>query len=104
MSLMKVLASRARSDAVEIQRIIVAADAVISAKQCQEVDTLSVAETELRYVVQAANDQGVSWQSIGDAMGLRRGAAYQRYRHRSGTRMPSCPNHASGPARRTKTK
>ena len=89
MTAMKVVASRIpQNDAAEIQRIIAAADAANSAKQCRTVDRLSVAEQELRCVVQAAHDRGISWQTIGDALGLRRGAAYERYRRRS-DRMPS---------------
>lgn len=98
MTAMKVLASRVQGDAVEIQRIIAAADAVISAKQCRTLDALAVAQTELRLVVQAANDQGVSWQTIGDALGLRRGAAYKRYHRGSNTRMPDNSRLARDPA------
>jgi hypothetical protein len=60
MTAMKVSASRAQNDAIEIQRIIAAADATNSAKQCQIVCTRLAAEKELRYIVQAANDRGLS--------------------------------------------
>lgn len=40
-------------------------------------------EDEIRAAVDVARTGGVSWQSIGAALGLNRGAAYQRYRHRA---------------------
>jgi hypothetical protein len=47
-------------------------------------DTASrlVAKDALHAAVDAALDAGVSWQAIGTALDLRRGAAYQRFRHR----------------------
>ena len=103
MTAMKTMASNAANNASEIQRIIAAADAANSAKQCRTDDTLSAAENELRSVIQEANDRGISWQSIGDALGLRRGAAYQRFRRHP---IPGCravPPRASGPAHDTTT-
>jgi hypothetical protein len=55
---------------------------VTSAKRDQAEYAIVTARRELREVVQAANDSGVSWQSIGEILGLRRGAAYQRFRRR----------------------
>ena len=104
MTAMKVPASRAQSDAIEIQRIIAAADAANSAKQRQIVVTRSAAEKELRCVVQAANDRGLSLQAIGDALGVRRGAACQRFRRGSDTRLPSNLCLTSEPARGTNTR
>jgi hypothetical protein len=69
--------------AAAIRRIRDAADAVYSAKQGPMTGALAVANEDLRATVQAARDVGVSWQTIGNALGLRRGAAYQRFRHRS---------------------
>ena len=103
MTTMNVLASRSQNDAIAIQRIVAAADAANSAKQCRTADTLSAAENELRGVVQAANDRDISWQSIGDALGVRRGAAYQRFRRHP---IPGCRavlHCASGPAQDTNT-
>jgi hypothetical protein len=40
------------------------------------------AKDALQAAVDAALDAGVSWQAIGTALDLRRGAAYQRFRHR----------------------
>jgi hypothetical protein len=66
-----------------IRRIRDAGDAVYSAKQGRMTDALAAANEDLRATVQAASDVGVSWQTIGDVLGLRRGAAYQRFRRRS---------------------
>lgn len=51
-----------------------------SAKRGQAEHAIVKAQRDLREVVQAANDSGVSWQSIGEILGIRRGAAYQRFR------------------------
>jgi hypothetical protein len=40
------------------------------------------AEHQLQTAVHVASDNGVSWQTIGDALGIRRGNAYQRFRRR----------------------
>ena len=96
MNAMQVLASRAPNDPIEIQRIIAAADAASSARQCRTEAAISVAEKELRCVVQAAHDRGVSWQTIGDALGLRRGAAYERYRRGADTRVARTPSTNTG--------
>lgn len=71
---------RLRDDAAAIQRIRAAGDAEYSAKQSRMTEAIAAAKEELCATVQAANDGGVSWQTIGDALGLRRGAAYQRFR------------------------
>lgn len=75
------LASRPRGVGLT-QRIIAAADAVNSAKRTRCADRIWDAEAALRAVVQAANDAGMSWQTIGDMLDMRRGAAYQRFRRR----------------------
>jgi hypothetical protein len=60
-----------------------AADAYQSAKLQRSIDVLTVADDELRTAVRTAvYDDAVSWQSIGDALGIRRGAAYQRFRRK----------------------
>lgn len=38
------------------------------------------AKEQLARAVEAARGLGMSWQTIGDALGMRRGAAYQRFR------------------------
>jgi hypothetical protein len=40
----------------------------------------------LREAIALAHDAGVSWGAIGDVLGMRRGAAYQRYRRRPSSR------------------
>jgi hypothetical protein len=72
------------------QRIVEAAEALDSARQTCSADHIVDARAVLRAVVQAANDDGLSWQSIGDLLGIRRGAAYQRFRRRPcGTAEPT---------------
>jgi len=78
-------------DGIAIRRIVDAADAVASAKRSRMADEVASAQTELRAATLAANDRGVSWQSIGDALGIRRGAAYQRFRRRSQRRRTRRP-------------
>ena len=41
-----------------------------------------VPDTTLQAAIDDARDAGVSWQAIGDALGIARGNAYQRYRRR----------------------
>ncbi|GAB7066797.1 hypothetical protein H7J06_28380 [Mycobacterium hodleri] len=41
------------------------------------------AQHRLQIAVDAARDAGVAWGEIGDVLGLARGNAYQRYRHRA---------------------
>lgn len=72
-----------RSDVVALRAIAEAAAEVDSARRSPSQSTVSLAEGNLRVIVQSANDQGLSWQSIGDTLGIRRGSAYQRYRRRS---------------------
>lgn len=66
-------------------RITDAADAVESAKAVRDIAALRATEEHLRAAVQTARDSGVSWQSIGDSLGVARGAAYQRFRPRRET-------------------
>lgn len=40
------------------------------------------AERRLRTAVEAARDAGIEWGRIADALGTRRGNAYQRYRRK----------------------
>lgn len=84
-------ARRSQIDDATIECIKVAADAVASAKQDRRADAIARAEHDLRTVVQAANAGGASWQSIGEVLGMRREAAYQRFRHRTTTPQPSRP-------------
>lgn len=41
------------------------------------------AKHQLQVAVDAAREAGLDWEAIGDAIGLRRGNAYQRFRKRS---------------------
>jgi len=81
MSTMNGVASQpTRTEASAVRRILDEAEAVTSAKRGHVEPAISKAQHDLRQVVQAANDSGVSWQSIGEILGIRRGAAYQRFR------------------------
>lgn len=42
--------------------------------------TRAEVESEVEVAVEAARAQGQSWQSIGDALGITRAAAWERYR------------------------
>jgi hypothetical protein len=44
---------------------------------------IQAAQHQLQIAVDAARDADVAWGEIGDALGLARGNAYQRYRHRA---------------------
>ena len=54
---------------------------VARARARRDGEALAAEQRELHVLVRAARDRGVSWQTIGDTLGLRRGAAYQRFRH-----------------------
>jgi hypothetical protein len=82
------LVLRSRDGVTLTQRISDAAHAVDSAKRTCSADRIVDAQANLRAVVQAANDDGMSWQSIGDTLGMRRGAAYQRFRRRPDGTLP----------------
>jgi hypothetical protein len=59
-----------------------AASEVETARRQSDAEVLETAQKNLREEIRAAVDAGTSWQSVGEALGLRRGAAYQRYRRR----------------------
>jgi hypothetical protein len=77
--------SSTREDAPDVERVMHAAAAVRLAKASRDAEAVAAAERELRVVVQTACDFGVSWQTIGDVLGMRRGNAYQRFRRRPRT-------------------
>jgi hypothetical protein len=81
--------SHSQDDARAIERIKDADRAVRLAKEQLSITAFAVAKDELRSAVLAAHDLGVSWQSIGDGLGIRRGAAYQRFRRRPDERSGS---------------
>lgn len=89
-------ASGPSTDALAILRIAEAVDVVRSAKQDPIADKLAAAKRNLRTTVEAAVDRGISWQMIGGALGVRRGAAYQRFRRPPATGQAS-PLHRSDP-------
>lgn len=82
-------ARQVSTEAVAVQRIRDAAARVQTAKQARSADSIVVARCMLRDAVQEATDDGMSWQSVGEVLGLRRGNAYQRFRRQSRDVRPS---------------
>jgi len=70
-----------RADAVE--RITMASEAIALVAGAESDSEVLAAKHELAQAVSAARALEISWQTIGDALGMRRGAAYQRFRHRT---------------------
>lgn len=73
--------SKQVSSATLLANLVDAAEVVAEAKARRDGEVFAAGQRELLALVQAARDRGVSWQAIGDAVGLRRGAAYKRFRH-----------------------
>lgn len=71
--------------AAAIRRITATSDA-INAISHQRRDKTAAERLDLSLAVGAARGLDISWQTIGDALGMRRGAAYQRFRHRPPSR------------------
>jgi hypothetical protein len=65
-----------------IQEILAAVAMVATAELLPDGDQLVEANTYLRETIRSGNDNGLSWQTIGDTLGIRRGNAYQRYRRK----------------------
>ena len=70
-----------------IQRIAVASEVMASITTTWPVDEIVAAKADLACAVGTARELDVSWQAIGDALGMRRGNAYQRFRQRPASRM-----------------
>lgn len=64
-----------------IRLIAETADAIAAAKR-RKAAADPATKDALQAAVDTARDLGVSWQSIGNAVGMRRGNAYQRFRPR----------------------
>jgi hypothetical protein len=67
---------------VAIDRITDAAGAVLLARRHGHRAAEAAQDDLVAAVRTAVYDVGVSWQSVGEALGIRRGAAYQRFRRR----------------------
>lgn len=74
-------------------RITDAADAVavMVASKSLDVQPLDDAKNDLQIAVDDARDIGMTWGSIGDFLGIRRGAAIKRYHVRSQGILPDHP-------------
>jgi hypothetical protein len=70
------------TDACALERITDSATVLRLAKERRSFAAVSAAQDDLSRVVLVAIDLGVSWQSIGEVLGVNRGAAYQRFRRR----------------------
>jgi len=77
-------APRPQRVVVALRRVVEAAMAVETATGGHEAAALARAKCHLRDSARSANDDGASWQEIGDALGMRRGNAYQRFRRHPG--------------------
>jgi hypothetical protein len=66
-----------------IHRVIQADHAFRQVTRDGDADDIATAEHHLRAAVDVAVDNGVSWQAIGDVLGIRRRNAYRRHRRRS---------------------
>ena len=71
--------------AVARQDLNAAAQDVEAAKR-QGSAAVAAANQRVRAAVDAAREAGVLWGEIGDALGICRGNAYQRYRQRGASR------------------
>ena len=69
-----------------IGRITNASEVLTALGKDRSEGDIAAAKTELALAVGAARDLDISWQTIGDALGMRRGAAYQRFRQRPPSR------------------
>lgn len=69
---------RARTDALLAARVLTA-DGDQAGPIAHALDVRSAAEDVVRVVVHEARQAGATWQSIGDALGVTRQAAFQRY-------------------------
>lgn len=83
MAYAKHLSMRSQRVVVSLRQVVDAAAAVDSAKRCHDAPGLAGAKTDLLDAARSAYDNGASWQTIADVLGIRRGNAYQRFRRRS---------------------
>ena len=68
-----------------VQAIRAAFEQTVIVRRLGNLTVYDEAANRLRDAVDAARDAGVAWGQIGDALGIARGNAYQRYRHPPGT-------------------
>jgi anti-sigma B factor antagonist len=80
------LQGEANSVADAIRRLEAASEAMSSAVGDRDGAEVADAKRQLAQAVGDAREIGVSWQTVGDALGMRRGAAYQRFRQRPASR------------------
>jgi hypothetical protein len=69
--------------ALAMGRISDAAEVLRLASELRSARAAVAAEADVRLAVHAARDLGISWQSIGGALGVRTEAAHERFSRKS---------------------
>lgn len=59
-----------------------ARDELVIARRGRVASEIEAARDRIQDAVDAARSVGIGWEQIGEILGMARGNAYQRYRHR----------------------
>jgi len=70
---------KGRTDSFLASRVLTSSDSAVVDAIGYSLRIQSAADDVVRAVVQQAREHGVTWQTIGDALGVTRQAAFQRY-------------------------
>lgn len=76
--------SRPAPIAAAMHDVVAAAHELAAAKQEGLAHAIGQAQHDMQAAVDVARDLGVEWSQIGDALGIARGNAYQRFRRKRG--------------------
>ncbi len=66
----------------ELDHIAKARDELTIARRSRVESDIEAARDRVQDAVDAARSVGIGWEQIGETLGIARGNAYQRYRHR----------------------
>ena len=66
----------------ELDHIAKARDELTIARRSRDEFDIEAARERMQDAVDAARSVGIGWEQIGETLGIARGNAYQRYRHR----------------------
>jgi hypothetical protein len=66
----------------ELHHIAKARDELTIARRSRDESDIEAARDRVQDAVDAARNVGIGWEQIGETLGIARGNAYQRYRHR----------------------
>jgi hypothetical protein len=66
----------------ELDHIANARDELTNARRSRIEFDIEAARERMQDAVDAARSVGIGWEQIGETLGIARGNAYQRYRHR----------------------